>query len=156
MSVELGRRSWVPSWARCRDEDAGSAFRVLPPLVWDKDWLGPGGGAWRSCYELIGFYEKGGRAGNSRSFGNVLRARRPHRGYPTEKPVAILKRLIEQSSLPGELVLDPFCGSGNVGVACRELRRRALLCDVAPEFAARRLRLAVERFDAATGDETTG
>ncbi len=119
-----------------------AGFRVHHPLVWDKDWLGPGGGAWRSCYELICFYEKGRRKGNSRSLGNVLRAPRPHRGYPTEKPVAALQTLIGQASEPGELVLDPFCGSGNVGLAARELQRRALLCDVTPSVAARRLRLA--------------
>jgi DNA modification methylase len=73
----------------------------------------------------------------------VVRARRPHRGYPTEKPVAALKTLIAQARTPGELVLDPFCGSGNVGRAARELGRRALLCDVDAASASRRLRLAV-------------
>lgn len=77
----------------------------------------------------------------------MLRARRPHRGYPTEKPVAALKTLIGQASLPGELVLDPFCGSGNVGRAARELGRRALLCDVDAGFASRRLRLAIARLE---------
>ena len=119
-----------------------AGFRVHPPLVWDKDWLGLGGGAWRSQYEFVGWYEKGSRAGSSRRGANVLRARRPHRGYPTEKPVAVLRTLVEQASKPGELVLDPFCGSGSTGQAARELRRRALLCDVDTTSAARRLRLA--------------
>ncbi len=119
-----------------------AGFRVHEPLIWDKDWIGTGGGCWRSQYELILFLEKGRRAGNRRDRANVLRVRRPHRGYPTEKPVALLRALIDQASAPGELVLDPFCGSGNVGVAARQLGRRALVCDIAPGFAAQRLRLA--------------
>jgi site-specific DNA-methyltransferase (adenine-specific) len=125
-----------------------AAFRVQKPLVWDKDWLGLGSGAWRSRYEFILWFEKGSRPGNSHSLPDVLRFRRPHRGYPTEKPVELLKTLIGQASLPGEQVIDPFCGSGNVGLAARRLGRRALLCDVHADFAARRLRLATVSFDA--------
>ena len=125
-----------------------AGFRVHEPLIWDRDWIGTGGGCWRSQYELILFLEKGRRAGNRRDRANILRVRRPHRGYPTEKPVALLRTLIEQSSAAGELVLDPFCGSGNVGVAARALGRRAALCDVAPDFAAGRLRLAPDALEA--------
>jgi DNA modification methylase len=64
--------------------------------------------------------------------------------------VAVLKKLIAQSSDPGQLVLDPFCGSGNVGRAARELGRKALLCDVDAEFAAGRLRLGIDNPGAAT------
>jgi site-specific DNA-methyltransferase (adenine-specific) len=123
-----------------------AGFAVQKPLIWDKDWLGLGGGAWRSRYEFILFCEKGARAGNSKRLPDVLRVRRPHRGYPTEKPLSLLKTLIAQASLPGELVLDPFCGSGNVGRASGELGRQALLCDVDAAFAARRLRLAAAHF----------
>lgn len=123
------------------DEAAAAAgFTRRRTLIWDKGWIGLGA-TWRPQTEYIAFYEKGSRAGNFRNRANLLRAPRVVRGYPTEKPVAILKELIAQASTPGELVLDPFCGSGNVGVAARELRRRALLCDVTPEFAARRLRI---------------
>jgi site-specific DNA-methyltransferase (adenine-specific) len=119
---------------------ATAGFRVRTPLIWDKGWIGLGG-TWRPQYEYIAFYEKGSRPGNFRNRSNVLRASRVVRGYPTEKPVEILKELISQASDPGELVLDPFCGSGNVGAAARQLGRRALLCDVDAGFAARRLRL---------------
>jgi site-specific DNA-methyltransferase (adenine-specific) len=132
-------------------EDAaeGVGFRVGRPIVWDKG--SPAlGGTWRSQSELILFLEKGHRLGNFKNRGNVLRAPRVARGYPTEKPVRILRALISQSSLPGELVLDPFCGSGNIGRAARELGRRALLCDVDAEFAAGRLRLGIDVAGAAT------
>jgi len=126
---------------------------VHPPLVWDKGSIGLGGGSWRSQYELIAFYEKGSRAGNFRNRSNVLRAPRVTRGYPTEKPVAIVRQVLQQVSLPGELVLDPFCGSGNVGRAARAMGRRALLADIAPAIASVRLRLAAA---SPSGDERDG
>jgi site-specific DNA-methyltransferase (adenine-specific) len=129
-------------------------FRVHPPLVWDKSWLGPGAGAWRSGYEFVLFLEKGARPGNTRSCSNVLRYRRPARGYPTEKPVPLLEALLEQTTSTGDLVLDPFCGSGNLGIAARNTGRRALLADVDAAFAARRLRLAIADSPAARADET--
>ena len=43
--------------------------------------------------------------------------------HPTEKPVPLLKKYIEASSLVGEVILDPFMGSGSTGVACRNLNR---------------------------------
>lgn len=54
-------------------------------------------------------------------------------GYPTQKPLGILRRIIQASSNPGDLVLDFFAGSGTTGVAAVELGRRALLIDDNPE-----------------------
>jgi site-specific DNA-methyltransferase (adenine-specific) len=50
-------------------------------------------------------------------------------GYPTQKPFAILRRIIAASSNPGDLVLDFFAGSGTTGAACLALGRRFLLVD---------------------------
>jgi len=50
-------------------------------------------------------------------------------GYPTQKPVGILRRMIEASSHPDDLVMDFFAGSGTTGAACLELGRRFLLVD---------------------------
>ena len=47
-----------------------------------------------------------------------------HGKHPTQKPEALLKRIVEASTHPGELVLDPFCGSATTGVACARLGRR--------------------------------
>ncbi len=58
---------------------------------------------------------------------------RERTGYPTQKPVALAERIIRASSDPGELVLDPFAGSGTVGAAAESLGRRYLLIDSNPE-----------------------
>ena len=50
-------------------------------------------------------------------------------GYPTQKPLGVLRRIIQASSNSGDLVLDFFAGSGTTGVAALELDRRFLLID---------------------------
>jgi len=63
-------------------------------------------------------------------------------GYPTQKPLTLLDRIVRASSLPGGLVVDPFCGSGTTLVAAAKLGRRFAGSDVgelAVETSARRL-----------------
>lgn len=50
-------------------------------------------------------------------------------GYPTQKPLGIIRRIVTASSNPGDLVLDFFAGSGTTGAAALELGRQALLVD---------------------------
>ena len=54
-------------------------------------------------------------------------------GYPTQKPVGIMRRIIQASSRRGDWVLDPFAGSGTTGSAAAELGRAFLLIDDNPE-----------------------
>ena len=54
-------------------------------------------------------------------------------GYPTQKPLGILKRIIETSSKEGEWVLDFFGGSGTTGAAAAELNRKFFLIDKNPQ-----------------------
>ena len=54
-------------------------------------------------------------------------------GYPTQKPLGVLRRILQASSNPGDLVFDFFAGSGTTGVAAAELGRRFILIDNNPE-----------------------
>lgn len=54
-------------------------------------------------------------------------------GYPTQKPVAILERIIRASSNEGDLVLDFFAGSGTTGQACLNFKRQFILIDNNPQ-----------------------
>jgi len=54
-------------------------------------------------------------------------------GYPTQKPLGVLRRIIQASSSEGDLVLDFYAGSGTTGVAALELGRRIILVDNNPE-----------------------
>ncbi|MFC7401983.1 DNA-methyltransferase [Citricoccus sp. GCM10030269] len=57
-------------------------------------------------------------------------------GYPTQKPVALLRRMVAASSRPGDWVLDFFAGSGTLGAAAAELGRRFVLIDSNPQAVA--------------------
>jgi DNA modification methylase len=52
-------------------------------------------------------------------------------GYPTQKPLALLRLIINASSNPGDLVLDPFCGCGTTITAAQNLDRRWIGIDIA-------------------------
>lgn len=52
-------------------------------------------------------------------------------GYPTQKPVALLRRLIETTTKPGDMVFDPFCGCGSAIVAAHATKRNWKGCDIA-------------------------
>lgn len=51
------------------------------------------------------------------------------RSYPTAKPVKLLERIVSISSDEGDMVLDPMCGSGTTGRACKNLNRKCILID---------------------------
>jgi len=54
-------------------------------------------------------------------------------GYPTQKPVGVLKRIVGASSNPGDAVLDFFAGSGTIGEVCLEMGRQFILVDNNPQ-----------------------
>lgn len=104
-------------------------FKFWKPIVWDKVCIGMGY-HYRARYEFILFFEKGKRKVNDLSIPDVLEFKRVYRGYPTEKPVSLLEVLIKQSSNKGDLVVDPFFGSGSTLIAAGNLDRRYLGCDL--------------------------
>ena len=61
---------------------------------------------------------------NDLGIPDVLMAPRPGVPGPAVKPGAVVRALIAQSTAPGDLVVDPFCGSGVAGVEARALSRR--------------------------------
>jgi site-specific DNA-methyltransferase (adenine-specific) len=62
--------------------------------------------------------------GNEKDFGK----------HPTQKPVALLERIILASTKEGDLIFDPFAGSSTTGVAAIKLRRRFVGCELEPEY----------------------
>ena len=64
-------------------------------------------------------------------------------GYPTQKPILLLERIISLVTLPGGMVLDPFCGSGTTLVAAELLGRNSLGVDIAGEA----VQLATQRLE---------
>lgn len=94
----------------------GAGFYVHKPLVWDKQHFGMGY-HYRAQYEFILFMSKGKRRLNDNGIPDVLSVRKVFLRGPTEKPFELMDILVRQSTKPGELVVDPFMGSGVVGEA---------------------------------------
>lgn len=97
-------------------------FKFWKPLVWHKLALGMGY-HYRSTYEFILFFEKGKRKLADLGIADVIAEKRIHKGYPTEKPVRVNEILISQSTVAGELVIDPFMGTASAGLAALGLGR---------------------------------
>jgi len=65
-----------------------------------------------------------------------LNSNAPERvGYPTQKPLALLRRIIEASSNPGDVILDPFCGCATACIAAEQLGRQWVGIDISPKAA---------------------
>jgi site-specific DNA-methyltransferase (adenine-specific) len=78
-------------------------------------------------------------------------------GYPTQKPEAVLRRILTASSRPGDCVLDFFAGSGTTGAVARRLGRRFVLVDCNPEaFEVMRQRLGDAGVDYVRGSVPVG
>ncbi len=121
-------------------------FKFWKPLIWDKEKIGMGY-HYRSRHEFVLFFEKGKRKLNDLGVPDVLAFPRVRNGYPTEKPVGISEVLVTQSTQPGELVIDPFMGSGSVGVAAVKQQRRFWGNDISDES----LQIANQRLTAYSG-----
>ena len=109
-----------------------AGFRFWKPIIWDKQKIGMGY-HYRSRYEMILFFEKGKRKLNDLSIADVIQYPRIFRGYPTEKPVPVSEILIRQSTQLGECIVDPFMGSGSVGLAALQQNRDFLGNDICSE-----------------------
>ncbi len=111
-------------------EEAG--FKFWKPIIFDKVHIGMGY-HYRARYECILFFEKGKRKLNDLGVADILAVPRVRNGYPAEKPSSLSEVLVGQSSEAGQIVLDPFMGSGSVGVAAMRLSRHFSGTDICAE-----------------------
>ena len=106
--------------------EAGDLIQY-PTLVWDKTQFGMGS-VFRNQHEFILHFAAGSaRDPQRRDVGNVLSCK-PVRGgdHPTEKPEPLLRTLLSVVSAPGEVVLDPFAGSGSSLLAAKSLGMKSV------------------------------
>ena len=121
-------------WIKEASARAGwDPFRT--PITWqksDSEGMAPWGReGFRRTTEWI-FFARKGQKGLIHSPIDVLRhnrVARDEREYGPEKPVSLIKELLAASTLPGDFVLDPCCGSGSTLVAAKELNMKALGID---------------------------
>lgn len=126
-----------------RMEFEAVGFKTCQRLVWDKcHWKMGDLRYYGSQIEDILVFRKGNRPifeGGKGRRGNLLRyssAFLPEGQYdhPTQKPVALMKRLVADATVSEETILDPFAGSGSTGVACLQLGRSFIGCEIDPAY----------------------
>jgi DNA modification methylase len=125
-------------------EDRAELFLLANGVVTHNCKIGMGY-HYRARYECVLFFEKGKRKLLDLGIADIIAAPRITGGYPAEKPPEVSEVLIKQSSEPGELVIDPFMGSGSIGVAAVRNRREFRgndLCAEALDITRERLREA--------------
>ena len=144
--------------ARMLLDEIFGAERFLNEIIWAYDYGGRGRDRWPRKHDNILWYAKSDRwtfnwdeidrvpymAPALVSAEKAARGKVPtdtwwmtivptnsreRTGYPTQKPLALVERIVRASSRPGDLVADFFCGSGTTGVAAKRLGRRYLLVD---------------------------
>ena len=116
------------AWVAQRMDQFGLQF--FHSVIWDK--VNPGlGWRYRRQHEMVMVaHRAGGKlrwSDDKVAVPNILQISPPReRLHPNEKPLALVNRFIALHSMPGDVVLDPFAGSGTTLVAAKQLGRRAI------------------------------
>jgi site-specific DNA-methyltransferase (adenine-specific) len=141
-------------WSRSLVEGGANVRRIgiwvkpdgMPQLTGDRPGMG---------YETLVFAHRPGRSrwnGGGKTAVFTHNKACAERLHETQKPIALMVELIELFTDPGDLVLDPYCGSGSTGAACLRLGRRFLGIEKSETYAA----TARERLDAEARGLTVG
>jgi site-specific DNA-methyltransferase (adenine-specific) len=113
-------------------------------------WASKGKGARHTFnYDLINSPDPGPEVSSVWRIPAVPTAEKLHGYHPTQKPLRLVRRAILASSREGDLLFDPFCGSGTTGVAAKELGRFFVGAEMEEEYA----ELAGRRIGAASHRE---
>jgi len=133
------------------DATEGAGFRLHNIIVWDRGSKTPNRWYMKTCEFILYLWQ--GRARTINDAGSSalwsVPCKRGHRLHPTEKPVELMEFPIENSTVRGQGVLDPFMGSGTTGVACVQTGRRFIGIEIEPKY----FDIAVRRIEAALAEK---
>ncbi len=153
------RALWIEGQVVFLQAFSEQGWRLHQTLVWVKDAMVLGHADYHYRHEPIAYGYAGGagrwgRGAKGWYGGNgedsVIEVGRPRASpeHPTAKPVELIRRCLHNSSRRGDLVLDPFAGSGSTLVASELLGRRGLGVEIDPRYCD----VAVARLEALTGE----
>lgn len=133
--------------------DAG--FDIRSQIIWNKSNFAIGRSDYHPKHEPCWYAVKKGRKSNwqgDRKQSTVWDIAKPHKsdtGHSTQKPVECMARPIRNNSSPGDLVYEPFSGSGTTIIACENLKRACRAIELNPGYVA----IAINRWHEVTGKE---
>jgi len=132
--------------------EAGGKWSTF--IIWAKNTFTLGRADYQRQYEpiLYGWPEGQNRHWcGARDQGDVWNIKKPAKNdlHPTMKPVELVERALRNSSRPGDIILDPFGGSGTTLIAAEKTGRRARLIELDPKY----VDVIVRRWQSYTGDK---
>jgi site-specific DNA-methyltransferase (adenine-specific) len=130
--------------------DAG--FHIHNIIIWDKGSVTPNRWYMKGYEMILMMAKRPVKTINDPGQSNIIRGgmKSGGRRHPTEKPVNLMKTLIQNSSVEGDTVLDPFCGSGSTLVACVVIGRSYIGVEIDPDH----FQTAVDRLYAVEHGDT--
>lgn len=141
------------TYAEFEEAMQSCGINVNSCIVWDKKSVGLGHQDYRPQHEFI-FYSKGGQFYGDRSQSDVWYMSRGNTGayvHPTQKPVELVEKAINNSSKKGDAVVDCFGGSGSTLIACEKTGRNSRLMELDPKYCD----VIVKRWQEFTGKNAT-
>lgn len=128
-----------PEWHRYLNSLTHMGIELRQLIIWEKGYPGIGDVKynWGCGHEFIYYLKKGKRPVPYRRSGvlHVDKVRPGTNVHPTQKPVPLLKILIEYSTDEGDVVFDPYAGSGSTIVAAQELGREGIGIEIDEQYA---------------------
>lgn len=132
-------------------------FELRSQIIWAKSNLVIGRGHYHPKHEPCWYAVRKGGTGHwqgDRTQTTVWDIDKPHKsetGHSTQKPLECMERPIRNNSEPGDLVYEPFSGSGTTIIACENLKRRCRAIELSPGYVA----VALQRWADHTGKTPT-
>jgi DNA modification methylase len=132
-----------------------SQFVLRNLMVWAKGQFAIGRGDYHSQHETCWYAVRKGATGHyngdrtQSTLWEIDKPKKSETGHSTQKPIECMERPIRNNSLPGDLVYEPFSGSGTTIIACERTGRKCRAIELNPAYVA----IAIQRWADATGKE---
>lgn len=126
-----------------------SGFKFSQLLIWAKNSAVVGRLDYLPQHELIAYGWHGKHEFKKSKDKSVIFCPKPNKSkvHPTMKPISLLRRLILNSSKIGDIVYDPFGGSGSTLIACEQTKRKCLMIELDPKYC----QVIIDRWEKLTG-----
>lgn len=131
---------------------ASAEWHLQCALVWNKDSITPGRWDYNPRHEMIVYGWAKGRHSwygptNEATVWDLSRPHGPGQEHPTQKPVPLFERMLQNSSQPSACIYDPFLGSGTTVIAAERLGRHCYGMEIEPRY----VHVSLARWETETG-----